>query len=194
MCHNGVTRVATRPTRPHTCTTSTLVVLLHCFSTMPEYTEALASTLTIQRWFDVIRSQKLLTVQSIWIDATGKDQKHKDFTSARGRDGHVFPLTPAELHTISPRGSRGAQRPIYPPDPRMPSQYLQSLDVLQLKNVFATPRTVILDLDQLFFQIQLHTHVMPQPYTRAQWDEEISQVDSETSGKTSCANMGNTVE
>ncbi|KAH9943886.1 hypothetical protein B0H21DRAFT_695074 [Amylocystis lapponica] len=56
------------------------------------------------------------------------------------------------------------------------------LHTLVLRGVHATPRTVVLDLGKLFLQIQLHTHVTVQPYTRGQWDSEISQVTSAKRG------------
>ncbi|KAH9836561.1 uncharacterized protein C8Q71DRAFT_733060 [Rhodofomes roseus] len=138
---------------------------------MPEYTEVFACHHTVRRWFDAVEttSESTLQLQAIWADATKKEQDRlkKD---CPGKRGFVYKLGP---NSKVKRGSKSAQQPIWP---HIGGRARPSLEGLCLCDVQRTPRTLVLDLGQLAFQIQLLTHCMAQVYTRVQWDQEIAAV------------------
>ncbi|KAH9929128.1 hypothetical protein B0H21DRAFT_670628, partial [Amylocystis lapponica] len=165
---------------------------------MPEYTEVLACTYTIQRWLSAVNDQEPLRLNTIWVDATEKelnaDHSAADISTAdldhpdsdAESDAHLGVDIGWDSQCLR-GGSTGAHQPVYPPPPwadRPDSEYnvVEMLHTLVLHGVHATLCTVVLDLGKLFLQIQLHTHVTVQPYTREQWDSEISQVTSAKRG------------
>ncbi|KAI0366367.1 hypothetical protein BV20DRAFT_1124273 [Pilatotrama ljubarskyi] len=137
---------------------------------MPEYTEVLACYHTVWRWYRAVCSSCPLRLRHIWVDATISERKRLP-ASSPGRRGLPYILGPDS--TIK-RGSCSVQQYVWPRD--QDGNPLESLENLQLQDVRRTPRTLVLDLGQLWFQVQLLTHCTAQPYTRAQWDEEVSQV------------------
>ncbi|KAI0059709.1 hypothetical protein BV25DRAFT_1918289 [Artomyces pyxidatus] len=166
---------------------------------MPEYREVLASFFTVRRWLrsNEVQSGPALTLQAIWADATKAEQEKKN-TPARGRKGFVYKLEPDSQIM---RGTNGAQQMVYPPtwpEPKAAetkppvseppaseppsSEPRRPLSDLVLNGVYFDPRTLILDFKLLWLQVQLHTHVTAQVYTRAQWDDSICAVNSTDRG------------
>ncbi|KAI0367937.1 hypothetical protein BV20DRAFT_520392 [Pilatotrama ljubarskyi] len=137
---------------------------------MPEYTEAEACFHTVRRWYTDVQHRSPLHLQAIWADATVQERK-KMRKSSPGGKGLVYMLNP---DSSIKRGSQHAQRYVWPHD--IAGRPRPSLNGLRLCGIDHTPRTLILDLGELHFQVQLLTHCTAQPYTRQQWDEEISQV------------------
>ncbi|KAI0648711.1 hypothetical protein C8Q79DRAFT_465257 [Trametes meyenii] len=137
---------------------------------MPEYTELQACFHTIQRWYNEVRTpSNPLRLLAIWSDATKAEQARAKKSSRAGQ-GLVYRLEPSSKVR---RGPKSAQKSIWP---QLNGKPLANLDGMFLQGVNVTPRTIILDLNRISFQIQLLTHSLAQPYTRDQWDEEVAQV------------------
>ncbi|TFY56017.1 hypothetical protein EVJ58_g7891 [Rhodofomes roseus] len=146
---------------------------------MPEYRELFACALTVSRWVEQMHdSDTPLALQKIWADPTEKE-RCKYRSGHRASKGHVVEIYPEDKFR---RGSKSAQKPIFPPAPFSGQRPLRPLSHLVLLSVERTPRSVILDFGPLKFQIHLQTHTMAQVYTRGQWDDEICQVNEMTRG------------
>ncbi|KAH7919662.1 hypothetical protein BV22DRAFT_1050902 [Leucogyrophana mollusca] len=145
---------------------------------MPEYRECLAAFKTIERWFKDISTGAIgLPLQAIWADAT-EDERNTS-KDARVKNGLVYRLS----HTTKiKRGTNRAQKPVYPPGVWSNRSKPAPLSLLNLQGVHTSPRNVILNLGKLWLQVQLHTHTLPQVYTRSQWDDSIAVVDSMSRG------------
>ncbi|KAJ3551199.1 hypothetical protein NM688_g4847 [Phlebia brevispora] len=171
---------------------------------MPEYRELIASHYTVRRWLDDEHySHYNLSLQALWADVTRAEKAAA--VHPRAKQGHVFKLSPTDSYF---RGSGNDKRPLFPPAPwsgegeiaevrldpggqeimdcsdvsRAPVQQFRPLCALTLQDVQATPRTILLNMGELYFQAHLQTHVTCQVYTRTQWDEEVCRVVAEQRG------------
>ncbi|KAI9062698.1 hypothetical protein FKP32DRAFT_1677210 [Trametes sanguinea] len=141
---------------------------------MPEYAEILGNVYTVNRWLRALRDcTGSLILKAIWTDATEPEMQKARPKTSRCARGLVYPM---DSTSKIMRGSSGAQKPLWP---HRNSQPLPNLDGLELRQVKATPRTMIFDLGTIYLQMQLHIHMVSQVYTRQQWDSEIAQVRSE---------------
>ena len=118
---------------------------------MPEYREVLACVILILNWFKIVQDAGLpLVLQAIWVDATKAEQKAA-MSGSRARLGHVYRLSSSQK---CPRGSKGAQQQVYPPQPWAGTDTPEPLTSLVLQDVQATPRTVVLNMKTLFLQVR----------------------------------------
>ena len=112
---------------------------------MPEIGESKASEHGARRWFEKVKADPLI-LKDIWIDATKDEQIVLTRSNPTGQACLPFKLKPDMKYK---RGPNKAQKCIYPPL----SEDVPSLDVLSLKGIHSTPRTIILDLDKLWLQV-----------------------------------------
>ncbi|KAJ8462920.1 hypothetical protein ONZ51_g10587 [Trametes cubensis] len=148
---------------------------------MPEYGEVIANAYTIQRWLRVIlpqRNGEPLPILRVWADATQPEQDcaraspSQATQKQRLANGLVYIL---DSKSKIRRGTQNAQEYVYP---HVGGQPLPSFNGIRLKRVYTTPRTVVLDLDELSLQVRLQTHTVTQVYTREQWYSELAPVPS----------------
>lgn len=134
---------------------------------MPEYAEVLGSVHTIRRWWDSVskaRSSKTpLHLQDLWADPTKAEaaealkvttQCNADSSPAQLRAAQelVYCLEP---DAVISRGTNNAQEFVYPRTCEGEPLSLETLRSLYFKNVYATPRTVVLDLGPMLLQVSV---------------------------------------
>ncbi|TFK84417.1 hypothetical protein K466DRAFT_226759 [Polyporus arcularius HHB13444] len=174
---------------------------------MPEYAEVFACAHTIRRWFDQQKTAGVsLQLQRIWIDATDKERK----AAPPGTDAAEGLVYSIDASCDKKRGSRSAQKPVWPHD--ADGKPLQEEEVYQLvlRDVTSTPRTVGLHFGcvglQLHIrssslrsphpvgnrshpyscflspQVHLQTHCTAQVFTYEQFHHEVRRVDCKVRG------------
>ncbi|KAI0372362.1 hypothetical protein BV20DRAFT_963932 [Pilatotrama ljubarskyi] len=146
---------------------------------MPEYSEVLASVLTVLRWLQAIRtahSDADLPILYLWTDATKKESDKAKPRTSRAAQGLVYRMDSSACSKLM-RGSSGSQQYLWP---RVDGVPLDSIEGFTFKGIEATPRTIVLDLGVIYLQLRLHIHMVSQVYTKAQWHDEIAMVDVDT--------------
>lgn len=133
------------------------------YTAMPELRESWVSAMYL-RWIMERHPDFDWSVRAVWHDANDQDIKRweaagdpKYSPSCLHAKGFMEELTKDSRH--APRGNEHHQLPLWPKpwDTSLPD--CPSMQSLHLRGVYETPRTVVLDLGPLWFQVSpLSTH------------------------------------
>lgn len=144
---------------------------------MPEYEEVLGCFLTLDRWFQSV-SEDSRALTQLWADEIPTSEDTQNPTSAKSRE------------TIEIDLFRKPKHPFWPPPP-WSGAGAGPLHELRLASIQTSPRAVLLDFKQIWLQVstfvsvaattspilvqvEIHSHVIIQVYTQAQWYLEVS--------------------